>query len=131
MSSIIRGRLWVWGPAWAMMVLIFALSSLSELPDSPVAMDDSVPHAVEYGVLAALLLRGLAGAQRSGVTARTAGLAVLLASVYGVTDEVHQRFVDGRTAEVADLVADAVGATVAAGLVWGGCAFVVKAPRPG
>ena len=47
------------------------------------------------------------------------GLAVLLATLYGVTDEGHQWFVPGRTAEVADLVADAVGAAVATGLIWG------------
>jgi len=41
-------------------------------------------------------------------------LAVLASTVYGVTDEVHQRFVPGRTADLLDLAADAVGATIAA-----------------
>ena len=39
-----------------MMALIFALSSMSRLP--PGGVDDGVAHALEYGVLAALLLRG-------------------------------------------------------------------------
>ena len=114
-------RVRVWGPAWAMMVLIFVLSSMSRLPRVPggFELDDGVAHALEYGVLAAVLLRGLAGARWRGVTVGAAWFAVLLATLYGVTDEVHQRFVPGRTAEVADLIADVVGATVAAGLIWG------------
>lgn len=56
-----RARLWA--PAWAMMGLIFGLSSMSQLPRVPGAFeDDGVAHAVAYGVLAALLLRGLTGA---------------------------------------------------------------------
>ena len=112
------GRVRVWGPAWAMMALIFVLSSISELPPAPGGVDDSVAHALEYGVLAALLLRGLVGARWRGVRVWVAWSAVLLATLYGVTDEVHQRFVPGRLAEVTDLVADAFGATVAAGLIW-------------
>ena len=115
-------RVRVWGPAWAMMVLIFVLSSMSELPRVPGGfdVDDGVAHAVAYGVLAGGALRR--------VSVEAAWLAVLLATLYGVTDEVHQRFVPGRTAEVADLIADAVGATAAAGLIWG-WQFVGKAPR--
>ena len=116
-----RRRVWVWGPAWAMMALIFGLSSISGLPPAPGGVDDSVAHALAYGVLAALLLRGLSGARWRGVSVSAAGVAVLLATLYGVTDEAHQWFVPGRTVEVSDLVADALGATVAAGLLlaWG------------
>ncbi|MBQ01607.1 MAG: hypothetical protein CL477_13075 [Acidobacteria bacterium] len=116
--SVVNHRVRLWGPAWAMMAVIFVLSSLSHLPSAAGAVDDGVAHALEYGVLAALLLRGFAGARWDGVTARAAWLAVLLTILYGVTDEVHQWFVPVRTAEVADLSADAVGATVAAGLIW-------------
>jgi VanZ family protein len=50
-----------------------------------------------------------------GLTARAALLAWLIATAYGVTDELHQRYVPHRTADVADLVADALGAAVAVG----------------
>ena len=121
-------RVRVWGPAWAMMVLIFVLSSISGFPPAPGGVDRGVAHALEYGVLAGLLLRGLTGARWRGVSVWAAGVAVLLATLYGVTDEAHQRFVPGRTAEVSDLVADALGATVAAGLIWA-WQFVGNAPR--
>ena len=112
-------RVRVWGPAWATMVLIFVLSSMSGLGPIPGGVDDGVAHALQYAVLAALLLRGLAGARWRGVKVRAAALAVLLATLYGVTDEAHQWFVPGRTAEVTDLVADALGAAVAAGVICG------------
>ena len=112
-------RVRVWGPAWATMVLIFVLSSISGLGPLPGGVDDGVAHALQYAVLAALLLRGLAGARWRGVKVRAAALAVLLATLYGVTDEAHQWFVPGRTAEVTDLVADALGAAVAAGVICG------------
>ena len=112
-------RVRVWGPAWATMVLIFVLSSISGLGPIPGGVDDGVAHALQYAVLAALLMRGLAGARWRGVRVRAAALAVLLATLYGVTDEAHQWFVPGRTAEVTDLVADALGAAVAAGVICG------------
>ena len=112
-------RVRVWGPAWATMVLIFVLSSISGLGPIPGGVDDGVAHALQYAVLAALLLRGLAGARWRGVRVRAAALAVLLATLYGVIDEAHQWFVPGRTAEVTDLVADALGAAVAAGVICG------------
>ena len=102
------------------MALIFVLSSISgpDLPPIPGGVDHSVVHALEYAVLAVLLLRGLVGRRWQGVTLGAAGLAVVLATLYGLTDEVHQRFVPGRTAEIADVVADVLGAAAGAGLVW-------------
>jgi len=111
-----------------MMVFIFVLSSISELPPIPGGVDDSVAHGLEYAMLAALLLRGLAGARWRGVTIGAAGWGVVLATLYGLTDEVHQRFVPGRTAEITDVVADALGAAAAAGLVWAWHGLV-HAPR--
>jgi VanZ family protein len=48
------------------------------------------------------------------------GLAVLIVVAYGGTDEYHQAFVDGRTSELADVVADATGGVLAvvAARVW-------------
>jgi VanZ family protein len=48
---------------------------------------------------------------------RWAVLAVGLASLYGVSDEVHQAFVPGRNADVFDWVADTTGALLAAGII--------------
>lgn len=71
-------------------------------------------HATIYAVLAALCLRALAAGRWAGVTMRVAIVSVLLATTYGATDEVHQRFVPGRTADLLDLRADFAGSVAAA-----------------
>ena len=38
-------------------------------------------------------------------------LTIVCATVYGISDEFHQWFVPGRTADVHDVMADAIGAT--------------------
>ena len=100
------------------MALIFAASGMSSLPSATRALDDGLWHGLGYGFLAALLLRALAAASWEAVTGRTALLAGALATLYGATDELHQWFVPGRTAQWSDLVADATGAAVVCGAAW-------------
>lgn len=114
----VRSHLRVWGPVWAAMALIFAASGVSSVPAAARAVDDALLHGAGYGLLAALLLRALAAARWSGVTGRTALLAAVLATLYGATDELHQWFVPGRSAEWPDLVADATGAAAVCGVLW-------------
>lgn len=38
--------------------------------------------------------------------------AIIFCSVYGVSDEFHQSFIDGRDADVWDWLADTTGATI-------------------
>ena len=120
----------VWGPVWAAMALIFAASGMSSLPSAARALDDGLWHGLGYGFLAALLLRAVAAARWEGVTGRTALLAAALATLYGATDELHQWFVPGRTAQWSDLVADAAGAAVVCGAAWMWRARTVRRTGP-
>lgn len=108
-----------WGPALVAMGLIFAASSQTKaaLPDygGNDWLVKKTGHVVIYAALAWAYLRGLTGGQRP-ITWRVAGLAVLLAALYGATDEYHQSFVAGRGATVVDVGIDAVGAVVGAAL---------------
>jgi VanZ family protein len=113
-----RSRLGRWWPALVWAALIFILSSFSHVPAPPGGVTDKHEHFVAYGVLSACVLRGLSGATLAGVTGGTAAGAAAIAAAYGVTDEFHQRFVPGRDSSLADLVADALGAAGAAGLLW-------------
>jgi VanZ family protein len=108
---------WIWGPAVAQMTAIFVLSSQQSLPNLPGGLTDYSGHFIGYALLATLLIRALAGATWRGVTARAGWLAVLGASAYGVTDEIHQVFVPGRSATVEDWVADTLGAVTGVLLV--------------
>ena len=92
------------------MCAIFYLSSQSDVPSLPGGLSSYTGHMIGYALLGGLALRAWAGATWRGVTAHAALKAVLLASAYGVTDEVHQSFVDNRFPGVDDWVADTAGA---------------------
>ena len=69
-------------------------------------------HFCEYTVLGALLANALRSHVRSLRAACLAGIAI--ASVYGITDEIHQLFVPGRFCDPADWVVDTCGAALGA-----------------
>lgn len=98
----------LWAPPLAYMGLIFYLSSLSNpVPEVTSLVWDKALHVVEYGALAGLLYRALAG---EGVALRSSLiLALIAASTYGASDEWHQLYVPFRDANVTDWIADAVG----------------------
>jgi VanZ family protein len=110
--------LWLWGPVAVQAALIFRASSIPDLHGLPGGIPDWFGHGLGYAILGGLLLRALAGGRRAGVTLKAAALAVLLAALYGVSDEWHQSFVPGRSPDAADLGADAIGATLAVAVGW-------------
>ena len=120
----------VWGPVLGLMAAIFLVSGEPAPPSLPGLVPDVVAHALVYAVLGALMLRAVAGARRLRVTVRNAALAAVLTAAYGLTDEFHQSFVPGRTAEARDLAADTLGGAAGAGLAWGwGIVLAVRRER--
>src|SRR5262245_44334891 len=95
------------------MAVIYFISSLQHpLPEVTARVSDKVLHAIEYGGLAVLLVRAL---WREGVSWRDAALAaVVMASLYGASDEYHPAFVPNRRSTVSDWIADSIGAAVGA-----------------
>lgn len=106
-------RLLPYVPALLWAALLFFLSSRPSLPPlfADVPQSDKGVHACVYAVLAALLLRGARWPR--GVQAWWAACS---ASVYGISDELHQYFVPGRSCDVFDWVADTTGACLCVGL---------------
>jgi VanZ family protein len=84
-------------------------------------------HLLEYGLLAILLQRGFAAQARGSrgssddlpAWAQTAA-TLALATLYGATDEFHQRFTPGRMGQAADVAIDFVGACLGLALLYGG-----------
>ena len=108
----VRGALralWMWGPLVGYVALIFYLSSLSQIPWAA-AYPDYVEHSVEYFGLAVLTARALNKGLTRPVAPRTLLLAFLLCVGYAISDEIHQKFVPNRFADVTDVVSDALGA---------------------
>ena len=95
--------------------VIFVLSAQANpLPFMPpgLLLHDKLLHGLAYAALAGLLVPGFRGAGRSSLAALL--LAVAVSSLYGATDEFHQSFVPGRTADLLDWVADTLGAALGA-----------------
>jgi VanZ family protein len=89
---------------------------LSSLPGTAVpGRFGTLGHVVLYSVLGVLLALAL-DPQR--VSPRLAVLAVVLASLWGVSDEYHQSFVPGRFPDPVDWAVDTLSATVAVIAMW-------------
>jgi VanZ family protein len=110
--GLVRTRLLRWAPAVIYMALIFYSSSQSDpAPALTQHVWDKLLHASGYGVLALLYWWALGG---ETLTLRATALAaILLASAYAASDEVHQLFTPGRNADVNDWMADTLGAALA------------------
>lgn len=100
------------------MALIFYLSGIpnAKLPQGPDGTDKLI-HMAVYGLLALFYLGAMKPASDGRHSLRQTVLAAMLATLYGATDEWHQSFVPTRSADVWDLVADAVGAVIAVTVV--------------
>jgi hypothetical protein len=107
------------GPAILGMAVVFALSSIPNPPPLPDGVSDKAAHFVEYAGLGVLLVRAFAWRGWTRPSLAVACGAVLMAVVYGMTDEGHQIFVPGRQADWHDVAADALGAGLAAGTLYG------------
>ncbi|HSC57661.1 MAG TPA: VanZ family protein [Nitrospira sp.] len=105
-----------WLPVAAYMALIFYFSSLPH-PDEKLpkflfdTLGDKLLHTLEYAVLGCLCYRAF---RRAGGPFNAAIFAIVAASLYGASDEVHQAFVPLRTATWSDWVADTAGGVIGA-----------------
>ncbi|MDX2022169.1 MAG: VanZ family protein [Deltaproteobacteria bacterium] len=112
-------RKWWLGPIlWAL--LLFVASSIpgTSYPQISFEYADKVVHTLIYGTLGALL----AVAARLNLpwsAARVWWFSIGVATLYGATDEFHQLFVPNRSADLRDLLADALGAGLGAAATLG------------
>ena len=108
----------VWLPPLALMGLTFFLSAQPNLSSGLGLVDlvgRKLVHAAEFGLLCFLWWRAL----RTVVRPRAAlGTAIAIAIAYAVTDELHQSVIPTRQGAPLDVAIDAVGALLAALIVW-------------
>lgn len=103
---------------WALVIFLF--SSRPATPVSEIHLTDFIikksAHVIEYAILATLLYRVFIS---SGVGKRKAGIySVILAVLYGISDEHHQSFVPGRDPKLRDVFFDTIGAVGAIYIIW-------------
>ena len=107
----------LWAPVIGYMAIIFFFSSLHEAPLPP-GVEDKPAHAVGYMGFGFVIARALARGLPPRITFRQALIGLAIASLYGVSDEFHQSFVAGRTADITDWYSDTIGAGVALIVCW-------------
>jgi VanZ family protein len=99
---MVASRAALWAPVVLWAAVIFAISSIPSLSTGLGVWDvvlRKLAHAVEFGALGALLVRAL----------RNEPAAIVLGSLYAVTDELHQTFVAGRHGSPVDWGIDTAG----------------------
>jgi VanZ family protein len=113
----VRLRRWIW--TWLPLLLyaggVTWLSSQpsTELPAQTFAFEDKLVHMTIYALFGALAARA---ALRSEL-GRWAFLLYLTCVAYGLFDEWYQQFTPGRSSDLLDALADAIGAGAGFALV--------------
>ena len=125
---IMKKLLKYWVPPIIWACVIFVVSAHPLAKTSQIYWKDFIikktAHMIEYGIFAALIYRGLVA---SGVKKNNAGIySILLALLYGVTDEFHQSYTPGREPRVRDVVFDTIGAILTIYSIWN---LLPKAPE--
>ncbi len=114
MSSVKANTLYkillYWFPVFLYCLMIFMQSSYpspESVPDWPYI--DKLLHIAVYALLGALLLRAFKTLQIQHNLKLVMILSILLSSLFGISDEIHQHFVPFRNADFMDALADMIG----------------------
>ena len=106
-------------PVFAYCVLIFALSAQSKAISAPsIPSGDQLLHVVQYSILGFLMARAIFSLQPPRSKGVLLVVSIILSMLFAFSDEIHQFFVSGRTASVADVMADGIGALIGVLLCW-------------
>ena len=99
-----------WFPVFIYCLMIFMQSSYpspESVPDWPYI--DKLLHIAVYALLGALFLRAFKTLRIQHNLKLVMILSILLSSLYGISDEIHQHFVPFRNADFMDALADIIG----------------------
>jgi VanZ family protein len=92
-------------------VLILIVSSIPDLktPQLGFEYQDKLYHFIEYSIFSVLLFFALLNSQRDFLRKNVLLISLLIGASFGILDELHQKFIPGRQADVLDFTADFVG----------------------
>ncbi len=100
-----------WTGAIFHMALIYFLSSRA-WPATPLSLPDFSDKFVHIMIYIPLAFAISIALRKSGMKRYVLITGIILATLYGITDEVHQAYVPGRCSDVSDALADIVGAFI-------------------
>ena len=113
-----------WIPALCIVCVSWYLSSQERIEQMPNFWNaDKLIHCVCFAGLAFWVACGAGG--KASVRVRFI-LPAVLASCYGIVDEIHQYFTPGRTASVFDWLADSIGGVSGSIIFFYGAQFFIR-----
>ena len=114
------GRMTRWLPVllYSGLICYFSSAPPPAIADSGVPGADKLLHVGAFVVWALLFSCGLDSTCRGLAGGWFISIVMVAGALYGLSDEFHQSFVDGRTADPWDLLADTTGSLAGAFLAF-------------
>jgi len=111
MSQGLKNILFCWLPLITYCVFIFIQSSFPSTERLPsFNFSDKIMHFGAFAVMGVLFYRAYQTLPFDNILQWIVPLSMLSASLYGISDEIHQSFVPYRHASIGDVIADILGA---------------------
>lgn len=106
--------------AVAYAILILIVSSIPNLktPELGFENQDKLYHFIEYSIFSALLFFALLNSNKNFLRKNVLLISLLIGASFGILDELHQKFIPGRTADILDFTADFVGVALIQVCFW-------------
>lgn len=101
-------------------ILILIVSSIPNLKTPQLGFEnqDKLYHFIEYSIFSVLLFFTLLNSNKNFLRKNVLLISILIGASFGILDELHQKFIPGRTADILDFTADFVGITIIQIVFW-------------
>lgn len=111
-------------------VLIFVLSSIPHLtpPKIEFILLDKLVHFVIYAFLSYLLFLAFFKTGKNLFHKNAHLFSISIGILYALTDELHQKFVPGRSCDFFDFLADGIGVILVQWILWSKYKGLLKKP---
>lgn len=99
---------------WALLIMIASSIPADKLPNVQIFGWDKIAHVCVFFIFGLLILRSLYHRKKTiNSKKQIAILTLVFVLSFGIFDEVFQSLIPGRTSDIYDLIADAVGGILA------------------
>lgn len=105
-----------WLPALLYAGLIFYISSIPSEELAVFGLDMSLLHIIEFFILSYLIFRAFTKEKMN--IRYTLSLAIIISTLYGITDEIHQLYVPGRQFSTIDMAFNFIGSSLILFKLW-------------
>jgi VanZ family protein len=103
---------------WLLLIFIFSCFHKTPIPPSRIIPWEKVAHITEYAILGYFAARAAYFTGGRWLRAHFIATTIAFGLLYAISDEWHQYFVPGRSADPADAAADVIGVILGSVIFW-------------